>query len=127
MVENFKEVGIQIPRKDYAPKNNEAENKQQMSLIPLDVIADMLCPAYEEGLEKYHRESWRKGFKQSVMMDACQRHLRKFFYEKEDFDPEYPEKHHLGAALFCIISMYNSWKNHNELDDRHDGDGKDEK
>lgn len=101
-----------------APKNNVKENKHKMSSLPLDILADMLCPAYEEGDEKYYRESWREGFDLSVMMDAAQRHLEKFFFEREDYDPEYPKKHHLGAVLFCVISMYNSWKNYEEFDDR---------
>ncbi|MCP3966700.1 MAG: hypothetical protein GY718_10170 [Lentisphaerae bacterium] len=92
-----------------------------MSLLPLDILAEMLCPAFQEGLEKYYRESWREGFQTSVMMDACLRHLSAFYYEREAFDPKYPEKHHLGAAVFCLIAMYNSWKNHEELDDRPGG------
>ncbi len=107
-----------------APKNNLEENKLQMSLLPIDTLAEMLCPAYQEGLEKYKRDSWREGFKTSVMMDACLRHLTAFYYKGEDFDTEYPDKHHLGAALFCIISMYYSWKNHKELDDRKDARSK---
>lgn len=101
-----------------APKNNLKENKPQMSLIPLDLLKELLCPAYQEGVQKYIRESWREGFKTSVMMDACLRHLTKFYYEREDYDPEYPQKHHLGAAIFCLISMYNSMKNYPEMDDR---------
>ena len=101
-----------------APKNNKEEKKAEMSLLPLDVLADMLCPAYEEGVEKYERESWREGFQTSILMDACLRHLKAFYYNREDFDPERPEKHHLGAALFCLISMYHSWENYPEMDDR---------
>ncbi len=102
-----------------APKNNESESKLQMSLIPLDVLAEMLCPAYQEGIDKYYRESWRKGFRTSVMMDACLRHLTAFYFQGEDFDPEYQTKHHLGAAVFCLISMYFSVQNFPELDDRN--------
>lgn len=101
-----------------APKNNIKEDKLQMSLLPLDLLSEMLCPAYQEGIKKYNRESWRKGFKTSVIMDACLRHLSSFYYEMEDFDSENPQKHHLGAAVFCLISMYHSWKNYPEMDDR---------
>jgi hypothetical protein len=59
----------------------------------------------------------------SVMMDACLRHLDKFFNKGEDYDQETLDnfgikKHHLGAAMFCLISMYNDWRNHPHNDDR---------
>lgn len=105
-----------------APKNNIEENKPQMSLIPLDLLTELLEPAYREGLLKYERESWRKGFKVSVMMDAVLRHLSKFYYDKEDYDEETFNKydilkHHLGAAIFGIIVMYNSIE---KIDQRFD-------
>lgn len=106
-----------------APKNNLTEDKPQPSLIPMDILINVLEPAYREGLLKYERESWRKGFKTTDMMDALQRHITAFFYGGEEFDKqtleEYGiEKHHLGAAIFCLISMYNSVKSFPELDDR---------
>ena len=101
-----------------APKNNVKENKPRMSELPLDVLAKMLCPAYAEGTDKYYRNSWREGFKTSDMMDALLRHLDKFYYQREDYDPECPKKHHLGAVMFCLIAMYHSWENYPELDDR---------
>lgn len=105
-----------------APKNNLAENKPQMSLIPDDILRDFLEPAYREGLIKYYRESWRGGFPLSVMMDALKRHMTSFFYDGEDFDKDSEKhgviKHHLGGALFCILCMCDTVKNHPELDDR---------
>ena len=106
-----------------APKNNLSEGKHRPHLIPMDLLMELLCPAYEEGIIKYTEESWREGFNHSVMYDACIRHLEKFYFKKESYDPESMElfgikKHHLGAALFCLISMYNTEKEHPELDDR---------
>ena len=106
-----------------APKNHIVENKPQMSLIPDDLLRDFLEPAYREGLLKYYRESWREGFPLSVMMDAAKRHLTAFFHDGEDFDNETLikygiMKHHLGAALFCILCMCDTVLNHPEMDDR---------
>ncbi len=106
-----------------APKNNLSEDKPQPSLIPLDLLIEVLEPAYREGLLKYSRESWRKGFKTSVMHDAALRHMVAFFHKKEDYDPQTLEehgikKHHIGAAIFCLISMFNSMENFPDLDDR---------
>ena len=123
LTEVQKEV-VERQKITWAPKNNVKEGKHRMSELPLDLLAEMLCPAYKEGSDgKYYRYSWRKGFLLSIMMDACLRHLDKFFNHNEIYDQQTLEeygikKHHLGAAVFCIISMYNDWKNQPENDDR---------
>jgi len=106
-----------------APKNNNIENKAQISLIPLDILIPMLEPAYREGILKYDRESWRLGFNSTVMYDALMRHLTKWFFGLESHDLEAEEKfnitkHHLGAAIFCLINLYNTENKFPELDDR---------
>jgi len=106
-----------------APKNNNLENKAQVSLIPLDLIIPMLEPAYREGIIKYQRESWRLGFNSTVMYDALMRHLTAWFFKLESFDSETKEKygidkHHLGAVIFCAINLYATEMNFPDLDDR---------
>lgn len=97
-----------------APKNNEQEDKHDMSELPLDLLAELLCPAYKEGtVFKYYRNSWRLGFKLSVQMSALLRHISAFYYYREDYDQDTlkhfnHKKHHIGAAIFCLICMYNS-------------------
>lgn len=106
-----------------APKNNVSEDKPQPSLIPMDILIPMLEPAYREGVIKYKRESWRLGFNSTVMYDALIRHQTKWFFHLESNDPEPMEKfnlrkHHLGAAIFCLINLYNTEINFPHLDDR---------
>ena len=105
-----------------APKNNDEEGKPKVSLLPMDVLIEYLVPAYEEGLKKYSRESWRGGFYVSDLFDALQRHLSAFFYGHEDFDSDAEKygvrKHHLGGAMFCILSILWTLKTRPELDDR---------
>lgn len=106
-----------------APKNNVSEDKAQINLIPLDLIIPMLEPTYREGIIKYKQESWRLGFNCSVMYAALMRHLTKWFFELESLDPEAKEKYninksHLGAAIFCLINLYNTEHNFPDLDDR---------
>jgi len=110
-------------KKKRAPKNNLKEAKPDMSLLPLDLLTELLCPAYEVGIKKYWRDSWREGFKSTIMFAACLRHMTAFFFKGEDYDPDALKNqkikvHHLGSAIFCLISMYDSWKNHPELDNR---------
>ena len=108
--------------KSAAPKNIDTEDKPKLSLIPDDILRDFLEPAYREGLKKYSRESWRGGFLISDMFDALKRHMTQFFYDGENLDNDAlkfgVKKHHLGGALFCIICMCDTIKNHPELDDR---------
>ena len=105
-----------------APKNNLKEGKPRASLIPWDVIIEFLTPAYEEGVLKYERESWRQGFKVSVCMDAMMRHINAFFYDHEDYDPDAAKlgvkKHHLAGAGFYLLAMLWTLKTRPELDDR---------
>jgi len=108
--------------KSRAPKNTEKEKKPDASLIPLDLLIEFLVPAYEEGLIKYHRDSWREGFTTTHMVGAHLRHLKDYM-KGEDFDQDTwkefkMKKHHLGAMLFCILCMCDTFKNHPDLDDR---------
>lgn len=105
-----------------APKNTENENKIDVDLIPFDLIFEFLPNAYEEGLIKYYRESWRLGFKTTDMFKSTMRHLIAYRYG-EDYDKEAEKlgikKHHLAGALFSILCMLDTFKNHKELDNRN--------
>jgi len=102
-----------------APKNYIEEGKAQMSLLPFDVLRKYIVPAYEEGILKYDRESWRKGFNTSVLIDAATRHLEEFYYQGKDFDFSSPtNKHHLSGVVFCCLSLLYSLERFPELDDR---------
>lgn len=104
-----------------APKNDIKEGKHRPTLLPMDIITEVLCPAYEEGVDKYYRESWRQGFEISKMIDAASRHIDAFFYEGKNIDlSSSTKKHHLGGAIFSLISAYHTLKYHPELDDRRD-------
>lgn len=104
-----------------APKNTLAEKKVNLDLPPWELIAKYMPPVYEEGLIKYYKESWKKGFTTSEMFAGSLRHL--FAYRAgEDYDPSAAKlgikKHHLAGALFCIFCMLDTFENHPELDDR---------
>jgi hypothetical protein len=102
-----------------APKNNIEEGKPRVSLLPLDILTKYIVPAYEEGVQKYARESWRGGFKTSIMIDAALRHIIAFYYHKEDIDPDSPVgKHHLAGAVFSLLSLLHSLEHYPENDDR---------
>ena len=105
-----------------APKNNKDEAKPRPSLIPLDVLIKHLAPAYEEGVIKYDRESWRGGFNTSIMIDSALRHISSFYYDGEDYDPDALKqgikKHHLAGSIFSLLSVLHSLDHYPELDDR---------
>lgn len=105
-----------------APKNTAAEKKQNLDLVPWHLIAMYLPNAYEEGLIKYFKESWKQGFTTSEMFAGAMRHLIAYRVG-EDYDPEAAKlgikKHHLAGALFCILCMLDTFTNHKEFDDRN--------
>jgi hypothetical protein len=98
-------------------------------MIPWDIIAEYMPPAYAEGIIKYERESWRRGFHVSKMFEAATRHMIAFQYYSEDLDPEALEKygiekHHLAGAIFSLLSILHTMKYRPDLDDRrHRADG----
>jgi hypothetical protein len=105
---------------DTAPK--ETSGKPTASAVPMDILIKYLAPAYEEGFIRYVRESWRKGFPVSRMIDAARRHEAAFFHGKEDWDPDAAElgvkKHHLAGAIFSLICILQTLETRPELDDR---------
>ena len=105
--------------KTTAPKNNVQEGKARMSLLPMDLLKKYLVPAYEEGIVKYDRESWRGGFNTSIMVDAMLRHIEEFYWQGQDTDPDSTTgKHHLAAVIFCALSILHTQETRPELDDR---------
>ena len=115
-------MDVKLKIEELAPKNNVAEGKSRMSLLPMDILRKYVVPAYEEGLIKYKRESWRLGFYTSVMIDACLRHIEEFYWGGEDYDPSAQElgiiKHHLAGSIFCLLSILQTLDKKPELDDR---------
>jgi len=107
-----------------APKNDAAEGKPRPELIPMDILIEFLCPAYEEGVIKYEQESWRRGFYVSRMYNAAVRHLDKFFKEGQTWDADAEKlgikKTHIAGAIFSLIAILHTMKYHPELDDRRD-------
>lgn len=121
-IEVFGEIPVEVVNlemEDTAPKNNSKEGKNRPTIAPLDLVLKYDCAAYEEGIRKYYRESWRKGFKVSDMVDSCIRHIISFYYYGEDYDKDASVKvHNLAAARFCLASILNTLDTKPELDDR---------
>ena len=108
--------------KSNGPKNTIEEGKADLDLIPWDILARHLPQAYEEGLIKYYKESWKLGFTTTSMYAAAMRHLIAY-RSGEDYDPSAKalgvDKHHLAGALFSILCMLDTFDNFPELDDRN--------
>lgn len=107
-----------------APKDATKDGKLDASLLPMDLLIKYVVPAYQEGVIKYERESWRRGFPVTDLIAALRRH-ESAFSSGEDLDPEALEKfgiekHHLGAVIFCCLALLHTLDYHNELDNRRD-------
>lgn len=106
-----------------APKNDKQEEKPDMSLLPLDLLEYETRP-YQYGCKKYHRNSWRSGFKQSRMIAAALRHISDYWDKGEMFDTEAMgttgiEVHHVTMAIFNLRCVMDSIINHPQFDDRY--------
>lgn len=79
------------------------KTKDEIHLIPMDVLVKYVLPAYLEGIEKYGEGTWRRGFKASHMIDAALRHILKWYWGCEDEDGE-GGKNHLAGAIFSLLA-----------------------
>lgn len=82
------------------PKDMIGSDKLPMHLWPETATA-LGCLGCLDGALKYGRANWRAtGVRASIYVDACHRHLNKWF-EGEDLDPDSGIPH-LGHALACL-------------------------
>ena len=89
--------------KDTNPKDVIAGKKLPLHLWPMTATA-LGSVALLDGALKYGRTNWRvSGVRASVYVDACMRHLAKWF-EGEELDPESGVPH-LGHALACLAIL----------------------
>ena len=91
------------------------QEKTDLSLLPLEPLMD-IAKVFEFGAEKYARDNWRKGHKQTRLIAACLRHILAY-NEGETNDPE-SGLPHLAHAGCCIMFALYGLKHFSELDDR---------
>ena len=97
-------------------KNDREEGKPNLALLPMDVLG-RVARAYEYGLKKYRRNSWRKGFKTDRMIAAALRHISEWNdrgqeYDKDAYDSEGMRVHHVAMAVFnllCVLHTIDKW------------------
>jgi len=106
-----------------APKNDKEEGKPDMSLLPMDLLEEVVR-AYEFGILKgYPRDSWRQGFLQSRTIAASRRHDTDYWDKGEVFDRQAKEEYgvevfHAAMVIFNQLCIIDSIKNHPDLIDR---------
>lgn len=102
-----------------APKNDEQEQKPDLSLLPLDVL-QAVARSYEYGLVKYFRNSWRKGFRTNRNVAAAKRHISNWqdegqLYDKDAYELSQKKVHHIAMAIFNLLCILDAEVNHPEL------------
>lgn len=98
------------------PKDAIGSLKAPMSVVPMQVIAEVGV-ALLEGALKYGRFNYRKSaIKASVYFDATQRHLNAW-YEGEDLDPD-SELSHITKAIASLTVFRDAMLNGKVIDDR---------
>jgi Domain of unknown function (DUF5664) len=81
--------------------------------MPLKKLAEHLG----RGAAKYGDRNWERGYPWSLSYAALQRHLNAF-WDGENYDPEFPESHHLDAAMFHVMALRDFAQKFPEYDDR---------
>ncbi len=104
-------------------KNDAIEKKPDLSLIPLDLLEEV-CRAYEYGLKKYKRNSHRGGFETHRTIAAALRHISEWNdkgqeYDKDAWENEKLKIHHIGMAVFNLLSTIHAIKNKSVLVDNY--------
>ncbi len=90
--------------------------KIALSLIPFHLLAGC-ARVFMGGKLKYAEWNWAKGMQWSTCFDCTLRHLFKWWFLREDIDPESGE-HHLDH-VFCNLFMLRHYvDNHKDGDDR---------
>lgn len=98
--------------------NNGRKNdfgKARFSLIPVKAMM-ALAQLFTMGAEKYGDRNWEKGMKFDRLYDAGIRHLLKY-WAGEEYDPV-DGQHHLIAAAWNALVLYELRETHPEMDDR---------
>lgn len=88
-------------------------------LIPVDALKQF-AERYGYGAMKYDERNWERGYNWSLSYAALQRHANQF-WNGEEFDPDYPDSHHLAAVLFHAAALLHYTLNKDkfgEFDDR---------
>lgn len=91
----------------------------QYSLMPWKAL-DHVALVLHYGSEKYSAHNWRRGFDWSLAFDAAMRHLKAFWEEGEDLDPEDNEPHlaHAIVDLLFLLTFLLDEERYGALDDR---------
>ena len=90
--------------------------KVSFALMPFHLLAGA-TRVLMAGTLKYVHWNWTKGMKWSICFDCACRHLFKWWFLGEDFDPETGE-HHLDYVLCNVLFLKHYTKAYTDGDDR---------
>lgn len=90
--------------------------KVSLSLVPFHLLAGA-ARVFMAGIYKYAEWNWAKGMKWSIPMDCVLRHLTKWWWLGEDYDPETGE-HHLDYVICNLLMLKHYSEAFKEGDDR---------
>ena len=90
--------------------------KVQFSLVPLHLLAGV-ARVLMGGTMKYKSWNWAKGMPWSECFNCTCRHLFRWFFLREDIDPESGE-HHLDHVMCNVLFMRHYTLTYTEGDDR---------
>lgn len=82
-------------------------DKLPYDLLPYDAL-DEVVSVLRYGAKKYTARNWENGIHYSRLYAATIRHMKAFFQEREDIDPESSELHlaHAGANILFLLALH---------------------
>lgn len=92
------------------------EGKLRWDLLPWDAVEDIVC-ILTYGAQKYDDRNWEKGMDHGRLFAACQRHLKSYWQDRENIDPE-SNLHHLAHAACNLIMLLALHRREQGKDDR---------
>ena len=81
-------------------------DKTRYDLVPWDSL-DAAADVFTYGANKYRDRNWEVGMRHGRFFAACLRHLKAYWQDGEDKDPE-SGKLHLAHALCCLHMLTSS-------------------
>jgi hypothetical protein len=97
--------------------NKHDTGKRRWHLLPSEA-AEEVVRVLEFGATKYGDYNWQKGLEYSALFNATERHLRAWWYRREDVDPESGISHLAHAACNILFLLSFVIWGRSELDDR---------
>lgn len=93
--------------KNEAKQYKESGGKFDWSVVPLDILKELIKPLvvnYESG--KYTKFGWKGGLDKDLCYAAMMRHMEAYFCDGKDINKDDGCHHLANVAAYCVMRIY---------------------